>query len=178
MRVLRLMALIVLGLTAVGCVDTPAGKAVDADHAEPYYERGGPRDGYAWMVNADVLAKWVREIPQITLGTEAEEVVKRLGKPDQDYVAGGVTIWFSDKGYDRCLTYFVAMDRNEASELVGDECITLYFDQDNRYKSYEVDNPLHRKGNEVPATPDQGVARLMPARPEPSTDPATSQTSD
>src|SRR5580700_9488300 len=88
MRLLRLMLLSVLCLAHVGCIDTPAGRAVtaDEDKAKPHLSRGGPRNGYLWVVYPDILAQWVREIPEIGKGTSADEVIKRLGDPDQDYI--------------------------------------------------------------------------------------------
>src|ERR1700722_18565139 len=86
MRLFWFMLLPIFCFMQTGCTDTPAGKAVSSDDAKPHLSRGGPRNGYLWVVYPDVLAKWVREIPEIAKGTPADEVIKRLGEPDQDYI--------------------------------------------------------------------------------------------
>jgi hypothetical protein len=180
MWLLRLTLLPVLCVTQLGCTDTPAGKAVSADHAKLHLSRGGPRNGHPWVVYPDVLAKWVREIPEIAKGTPGGEVIKRLGEPDQDYICAPETInpFFPDAGYDRYVLYFVAMDRWSEYEpisptnLINIESIDLSFGPDNRYKTYWVENPLHPWiRNEEPATPDQDLASLTRAGPAASTRP-------
>jgi len=170
----------VLCLTHVGCVDTPAGKAVtaDEDKAKPHLNRGGPRNGYPWVVYPDVLANWVREIPEIAKGTPGDEVIKRLGEPDQDYICGPDPGPFSsDAGYDRWVLYFVAMD--SSTNLIAIESIDLVFGPDNRYKTFWVENPLHRHNvNTTPGAPittdelfDHDLTSLMLAGPAASTEP-------
>jgi hypothetical protein len=187
MRLLRLMLLPVLCLTHLGCTDTPAGKAVSADDAKPHLSRGGPRNGHPWVVYPDTLAKWVREMPEIAKGTPADEVIKRLGEPDEDYINAPeifFPVFFPDRGYDRCVLYFVAMDRFDEYEPISStnlreiESINLIFDPDNRYKTYWVENPLHPwKLNEPPATPDQDLMSLIREGPAASTDPTVGQIS-
>ena len=120
------MFLSILFLTPPGCIDTPAGKAVTADEgkAKPHLGRGGPRNGYPWVVSPEILAKWIHEIPQITKGTPGDEVIKRLGEPDGDYInAPDPAPWsWSDRGYDRIAVYIVAMD--DAGKGTGYSCWT------------------------------------------------------
>jgi hypothetical protein len=191
MWLLRLTLLPVLCVTQLGCTDTPAGKAVSADDAKPQLSRGGPRNGHPWVVYPDVLAKWVREIPEIAKGTPADEVIKRLGEPDQDYINAPETFdpFASDAGYDRYVVYFVAMDDafkgapvNSASYLVDIESIALVFGPDNRYKTYWVDNPLHPFSVNTLSTPinpdqifDHDLTSLVLAGPAASTRPIVSQ---
>jgi hypothetical protein len=182
------MLLPVLCLTQWGCTDTPAGKAASADDAELHLSRGGPRNGHPWVVYPDVLAKWVREIPEIAKGTPGDEVIKRLGEPDQDYINApepfGPFYFFPDAGYDRYVLYFVAMDRWDeylpisSTNLIDIESIALIFGPDNRYKTYWVQNPLHPwKSNEEPATLDQDLTSLAQAGPAACTRPTVSQPS-
>lgn len=184
MWLLRLTLLPVLCVTQLGCTDTPAGKAVSADHAKLHLSRGGPRNGHLWVVYPDLLAKWVREIPEIAKGTPGGEVIKRLGEPDQDYICAPETInpFFPDAGYDRYVLYFVAMDRLDEYEpfsstnLTEIESITLIFGPDNRYKTYWVENPLHHYRNDsIDFLQDQDLTSLTQAGPAASTRPTVSQ---
>jgi hypothetical protein len=182
----RLRLLPVLCLTLVGCIDTPAGKAVTADEGgeKPHLSRGCPRNGYLWVVSPDVLAKWVREIPEIAKGTSGDEVIKRLGEPDLDYICGPDPGPFSsDAGYDRWVVYYVAMDRDGAGILNDIESIALVFGPDNRYKTFWVENPLHHhKLSTIPGAPitadqlfDHDLTSLMLAGPAACTFPTASQ---
>ena len=198
-RLLRLMLLPVLCLTQFGCLDTPAGNAVSADDAKPHWGRGGPRNGYIWVVYPDILAKWVREIPEIARGTPADQVIKRLGEPDCDCIAGPVTlanfIWlpYPDRGCDRWVQYIVAMDNRVEMDSSGKhfyfvplsdasdiENITMIFDQDNHYKTYWVENPLHPSKMDAPFNPDPStwdhdLTSLMLAGPAACTRPVVNQ---
>jgi hypothetical protein len=189
------MLLPILCLTQVGC-DTPAGRAVTADEdiAKPHLSRGGPRNGHLWVVYPNILAQWVREIPEIAEGTPAEEVIKRLGEPDEDYICAPETFFpsfFPDRGFDRWVEYYVAMDKwldglpNSSTNLTEIESIALVFGPDDRYKTYWVENPLHRrKLNTAPGAPitpdelfDHDLTSLMRAGPAASTEPTLNQTS-
>lgn len=166
---LRLVLLSLLCWTQGGCTDTSADKAlVDSVGANAYIGRGGPRNGHDFVVYSDVLAKWVREIPEIPNGTPVDEVIRRLGEPDYAYVNAPELSWSPHA--DRIAVYSVVMDRTDKSApvtkktLVDVESIDLVFDSDGRYKSYLVNNPLHAN-NYGPFDADQDLASLLNAGP-------------
>jgi hypothetical protein len=190
--ILPFTLLSVLCLTQVGCLETPAEKAITGNHPNAHIGRGGPRGGYPWVVYPDVLAKWIREIPQIAKGTSADDVIRRMGEPDGDYENAPVWFFPPNPPADRCVEYFVAMDDpfkgapvNFPSNLVSIESINLVFGPDNRYKTYWVENPLHHRNLNTtlgaPITPDQlfdqDLTSLMLAGPAASTRPTGGQPS-
>ena len=173
MWLLRFILPPVLCLTQVGCLWTPAERALfSSDHAHAYVGRGGPRNGHDFVVYPDVLAKWVREIPEIAKGTSADEVIRRLGEPDLAYENGDSLFW--DPSADRIAVYCVVMDRIDTYEpmsstavLADTESIVLIFDSHDRYKSYWVDNPSHLHRNSFPDDwlQDQDLTSLPHAGP-------------
>jgi hypothetical protein len=173
---LRLMLVPVLCLAPIGCVETPAEKAMTQHDPKVHLGRGGPRNGYDWVVYPSVLAKWISETPEIAKGTPADEAMGRLGEPDMEYEnAPGIFPW--DPPGDRIVVYYVAMNRTiktlplSAAQYI--ESIELVFGNDNHYKGYWVDNPLHPFRLDAP--PDRDLASLIRKGPAASTLPVVSQ---
>src|SRR5580658_3804114 len=94
MWLLRFILPLGLCLTQVGCTETPAERALfNSNYANAHIDRGGPRNGHDFVVYPEVLAKWVSEIPEIAMGTPADEVIRRLGEPDYAYVNAPELSW-------------------------------------------------------------------------------------
>ena len=112
----------------------------------------------------------------IAKGTPADEAMGRLGEPDMEYEnAPGIFPW--DPPGDRIVVYYVAMNRTiktlplSAAQYI--ESIELVFGNDNHYKGYWVDNPLHPFRLDAP--PDRDLASLIRKGPAASTLPVVSQ---
>jgi hypothetical protein len=141
MRQLQLMILTGFCLMHLGCglIDltvTPAEKAATGDHPNAHLSRGGPRNGYDFIISPSERARWIREIPQIAKGTSVDEVIRRLGEPDQDdvnfeHIFGPVS--------GRTLTYYLAIYRVIYSSVGKDQLVMLLFSRDNRFEYYLAD---------------------------------------
>jgi hypothetical protein len=163
MRPLLLMILTGFCLMHAGCTLTPAEKAVTGEHPNAHLGRGGPRNGYDFIISPNERAVWIREIPQIDKGTSADEVIRRLGEPDHDWLDfvvgfGPVT--------GRSLIYYVAIYRVGNSTEGMDQYIDLEFDPNNRFYSYWL---VGNSGVRY----DEGLSTLMDVGPAASTEPAT-----
>ncbi|HEX4053260.1 MAG TPA: hypothetical protein VHX86_03255 [Tepidisphaeraceae bacterium] len=148
-----------------GCTLTPAERAVTGEHPDAHLSRGGPRDGYGFVISADERARWIREIPRITKGTSVDEVIRRLGEPDHDWL--DFVVGFG-KVSGRSLIYYVAIYRVGDSTEGKDQYIDLEFDPDNRFYSYWL---VGNSGVRF----DKGLSTLMGVGSATSTGPATSQ---
>ena len=166
---LQFTFLLIWCLTQTGCSETPAEKAITGNHPNAHLARGGPRNGHDFVVYPDVLAKWIREIPEIARGTSADEVIRQMGEPDLDYENGPGIFWGPPA--DRIVVYYVAMDRLSKDEPLSSaryiESIDLVFDTENRYMTFWVDNPLHPC--KLSAPPDQDLTSLILVGPAAST---------
>jgi len=172
MRLLQIMAMVAVCSLQPGCfMPTPASVAATGDHPNAHVGRGGPRNGYDFVVTPEVLKKWIREVPQIAKGTPADEVIKRFGEPDDDYplFAG-----FGAPYRGRTLTYLVAGSRVNNQGLWPDEAIRLVFDNFYHYENYWVEShwmPMYnadlsewtRKGPAATTNPTTGLVRPEPA---------------
>jgi hypothetical protein len=154
MRLLAFMFRPILCLMLIGCTETPAEKDQTGMHPEAHLSRGGPRNRYGFVVSPDVLKKWIREIPEVTKGIPADEVIGRLGEPDEDY-ADFIKGNFFSPVTGRTLVYDVAVYRfGDAGDY--NEEIHMEFDPNNRYMSYWVKTPFHPSG-----FPDEDLSALI-----------------
>lgn len=134
-RLLQLTILTGCCLMHAGCTLTPAEKEVTGEHPNAHLSRGGPRNGYDFIISPDERARWIREIPQIAKGTSADEVIRRLGEPDQDeldFVVGFGPVT------GRYLTYYLAIYRTGDVTMGLDQSVMLKFGSDNRFEYYMV----------------------------------------
>jgi hypothetical protein len=151
MQLLRFVFLPILCLTQTACIETPAERDATGGDPNVHLTRGGPRNGYDFVVSRDILARWISEIPEITKGTLPPEVIGRLGKPDEDFAEGP----WNQPCPGRCLVYFVAVYRFGDAGDYSEE-INLEFDPNNHYVGYGLQIPFHRSD-----FPDQALSALI-----------------